>query len=155
KAEEAGDTARVAALQDLSKGLADKQAAKTKQVNLTAPSYDMTPAKFDNAKQQLDDLISEAKRGGKNYQDKRVKDLKERLVQRADEVTAYVDAKGNPQSLYRDARDSFATPSQQLDALEAGRNFENVHPDRLPSEYGGLTTAEKRQYRIGAADEVT
>ena len=162
KATDAVDHDTVQHLEDLKSGMAQQFAAKTKDVNLTAPSYDLTPAKFDAAKQQLDDVIGKAIRDGDKYKASLLIDLKNKLVQRADEATAIHDAQGNPlldangqpRSLYRDARESFSMPQEELNALEAGRNFKSEDPDRIKQTMRDFSTPERRAYRIGAANTV-
>lgn len=162
KATDAGNDDLVRHLQDLKQGMAQQFAAKTKDVSLTAPSYDLTPAKFDAAKQQLDDVIGKSVRDGDKYKTSLLMDLKNKLVQRADEATAIYDAQGNPvldangepRSLYRDARESFSMPQEELNALEAGRNFKSEDPDRIKQVMRDYGTPEKRAYRIGAANTI-
>ena len=159
---DAGNDDLVRHLQDLKEGMAKQFAAKTKDVNLTAPSYDLTPAKFDAAKQQLDDVIGKSIRDGDKYKASLLMDLKNKLVQRADEATAIHDAQGNPvldangdpRSLYRDARESYSMPQEELNALEAGRNFKSEDPDRIKQTMRDYDTPEKRAYRIGAANTI-
>lgn len=163
-AEEAGDMATADALRNVQQGQATQFRGRTQPVDLTAPTSELSPAQFDQAKQQLDDMIGVEKRAGENYRVSILTDLKNRLVARADESTLVRDAAGNPvvnaqgqpRSLYAEARQSYATPTQRLEALEAGRNVLKQDPDRVAQQYGDLgSTAERRAYRVGSASAVT
>lgn len=153
KAGEAGDVDAVRNLMNLQDGLKQQYAAKTKDVNLTAPSNELTPIKFDAAMKQLGDAITEAEAKQQSYKVGLLTDLKKALQQRADALTTVQGPEG-PRSLYAESRKAYATPSQLLDAQAAGKKFENVHPDRLGAEYRALNTPQRRQYRVGMADSL-
>jgi hypothetical protein len=159
KAATAGNEPLARELANLRDAQASEFAGRTRAVNLTGPRTDLNPAQFDVAKQQLDDMIGVARRAGDNYKARVLLDLKSRLVARADEVTAIRDAsgapvldkQGRPQSLYRAARESYSSPSQVLDALEAGRGVLKADPDRVAQPYSAVNTPAGRAYRTGAA----
>jgi hypothetical protein len=140
-----GDSELVTQLKALKLGLEAKHKAKTRDVNLTAPSYDLSPTKFQNAYEQLGDEMSKAYKAGDGYKYGILKNLRDRLTQRADDVTG---------GLFTKAKESFSTPQRELDALEAGRNFKSEDVDRLPSEYKARSTPEKKAYRVGVASKI-
>lgn len=73
--------------------------------------------------------------------------LKTRLVSALDDATT------NPQtgaSLYREAREAYATPSSLIDAANAGRLAINRDEASILKAVGGMSDIEREAFRIGA-----
>jgi hypothetical protein len=106
---------------------------------------------LDHVKQGLDQVLSSRKALnpdgkltplGESYQQ-----LKNALIGELDQVTS------NPQtgaSLYRQARQAFATPSGLIDAARAGRLAIDRDESSILSTMKGMTDIEREAFRIGA-----
>lgn len=114
------------------------------------------PAKWnmgdlDHVKQGIDQVLSSRKAMnqdgtltplGNAYQN-----LKTKLVGALDEATA--DPKTG-ESLYRNAREAFGTPSQLIDAANAGKMAINRDESSIQSMMKGMSDNELQAFRIGA-----
>ena len=163
KAQKTGDVDRKKNLLMLQKGLTKQYQATIQPQSLTQISYDLSPEKFDAAKKQLDGMIRAAyKDPDRQYEASLLLDLKHKLIDRAEDVTAIRDAAGNvklnknkePMSLYRAARESYSDPQELLDAIEAGRNFKTEDVDRINETLKAYTAPEKKHYKIGASTQI-
>lgn len=127
------------------------------------PNYKLSPARFDSAKQVLDDMIDDAVKFGRNGEARILTELKNNLLERADSVTTIplrgkdgkpiLDKDGKPQwtSVYAQARDAFERPAKLIDALARGRTFMKGDSEVTAADYKAMSTGEKRMFRVGMA----
>ena len=114
------------------------------------------PAKWnmgdlDHVKQGIDQVLSSRKAmnqdGTLTPLGNAYMDLKNKLVGALDEATT--DGKTG-ESLYRRAREAFATPSQLMDAANAGKMAINRDESSIQSMMKGMSDNELQAFRIGA-----
>ncbi len=129
------------------------------------PNYKLGAARFDSAKQRLDDMIDDAVAYGRNGEVRILTELKNELLARADKVfiKAVRDASGKPKldgngkaiyrPVYAEARDAFERPAKMLDAMARGRTFMKGDTEVTLGEYKALSTGERRMFRIGMAQQ--
>lgn len=135
-------------LRDMGPGLNNQIPVGKEAVAGRAQSTRLSPARFDSAKQQLDEMISSAQEKGQNNSVRLLTELQKALIARADAATTR-----NGVSIYERARDAFASPAKMKDALAAGRAFMKGDSEVTGAEYKALTSGEKRMFRIGMAKQ--
>lgn len=168
-------------VRDLDHGINREVKLGKEAVAGTASTARLTPARFDNAKRALDDMITAEEGRGHQFQVSLLVDLKNKLVQAADKasmrpvvqkqkITAYNEY-GQPyelavetpvsetggqaarESIYAKARDAYSSPAAMQTALQKGRTFMRGDSEVTAAEYKALSTAEKRMFRIGMAKQ--
>jgi hypothetical protein len=102
---------------------------------------------LDHLKQSLYDLETAAKKAGANNKASAYTDLRRELTAHMDDVLPK-DKAGN--SIYAQAREAYAGPSQIADAVELGRSALGEKPVELAGLTAGLTGSEVEGFRIGA-----
>ena len=130
-----------------------REIATARQMPFT---LDARPAQWnmgdlDHVKQGIDQVLNSRKAVGidgkltplgESYQQ-----LKNALIGELDQVTT--DPRTGA-SLYRDARQAFATPSGLIDAAKAGRQAIDRDESNILSTMKGMTDVEREAFRIGA-----
>lgn len=99
-------------------------------------------AALDATKQALDDMVSTAKRSGRNNFAGALMDARDKLVTELDrQVPAYADA-----------RDAYAGPAAVKDAIETGSNIfsKNMTPEAVAAEAARMSQSEKIGLLAGA-----
>ena len=102
---------------------------------------------LDAVKQSLYDLEVGAKTTGATNKASAYKDLRRELTAHMDDVLPK-DKAGK--SIYAQAREAYAGPSQIADAVELGRSALGEKPVELAALTAGLTGSEVEGFRIGA-----
>ena len=115
--------------------------------NATIPGKQVSFSSLDHVKQALYDLESRYARAGEKQEAAAFGNLRKRLTAKLDDLSPVDDA-GN--SIYRQARDAYAGPSQLADAVENGRTIFANKPVELSSIIADLSESEKEAFRIGA-----
>lgn len=108
---------------------------------------------LDHVKRGLDDMLESS--AAKN-RDGTLTQLGNAYLKLKDDLVAQLDTvTTNPQagtSLYRQAREAFATPSALIDAGKAGLAAINRDESTIKSMMRGMSDNEKQAFRIGAFD---
>lgn len=99
---------------------------------------------LDAAKKRIDDMIEVAKRQGENNRVRLLTEKRDTLVGIAD--GAFPE--------YAQARAAWAGPSQSMDAMAAGRDFNKVDPRILAKEMAGMDPGNQEFFRAGVADRI-
>lgn len=115
--------------------------------NATIPGKQVSFSSLDHVKQALYDLEQRYARAGEKQEAAAFGNLRKRLTAKLDDLSPVDDA-GN--SIYRQARDAYAGPSQLADAVENGRTIFANKPVELSSIIADLSESEKEAFRIGA-----
>ena len=102
---------------------------------------------LDALKQSLYDLEVGAKTTGATNKASAYTELRRELTSHMDDVLPK-DATGK--SIYAQAREAYAGPSQIVDAVETGRSAFNEEAPELAALVGGLSQGEQEGFRIGA-----
>lgn len=110
-------------------------------------SGDQIPlAYLDMLKQTLFDAADAAKRTGNKQLGRAVDDLRTRLTNKLDEASPK-DAMGN--SIYKQARDTFAGHSETLGAVDLGRSALREGADSIRDMTNGMGQSEIDAFRVG------
>jgi hypothetical protein len=115
--------------------------------NATIPGKQISFSSLDHVKQALYDLEQRYSRAGEKQEAAAFGNLRKRLTAKLDDLSPVDDA-GN--SIYRQARDAYAGPSQLADAVENGRSIFSQKPVELSSMIADLSDSEQEAFRIGA-----
>lgn len=101
---------------------------------------------WDYTKRILDDRIQTAMRAGQNQKVRTLRQLAENL---RNELDTHVPA-------YQEARNSWAGPSQYLDAIEEGRSIlsSQMSAEELAANFADMSHAQQEAYRIGAVSAI-
>lgn len=103
-------------------------------------------AHLDMLKQTLFDAADAAKRTGNKQLGRTVDDLRTRLTNKLDEASPK-DAMGN--SIYKQARDTFAGHSETLGAVELGKSAMREGADAIKDMTHGMGQSEIDAFRVG------
>lgn len=137
-------------LRDMGPGLNNQIPLGKEAVAATAQTTRLSPARFDSAKQKLDEMIQKAQANGENNSVRLLVELQNELIAKADALTT---PSGANRSLYAEARDAYASPAKLKDALAAGRTFMKGDSEVTGVQYRDYSTGEKRMFRIGMAKQ--
>jgi hypothetical protein len=127
------------------------QEARDSVTNAAIPGKPVSFQSLDHVKQALYDLESKFKRAGENQESSAFGKLRRDLTAKLDEMSPK-DPQGR--SIYAQARDAYAGPSQLRDAVEAGRNSLKSDIMDLRETMMGMTQSELDAYRVGAMQAV-
>lgn len=103
---------------------------------------------LDKVKQSLYDAATAAKKGGHTNLGAEYDRLRKQLTDKLDRLSPK-DAQGN--SVYRLARETFAGPSQLIDAAETGAKALSMEAAELREAMRQMTPGEQEAFKIGAA----
>lgn len=107
---------------------------------------------LDYVKRALDDIVEKNERAGNNNAARIVRNMRTRLRDELDRVTA--DPNGGS-SLYQQARQQYAGDLEVLDALKLGRDkFSMMNARDLGTAVSNMSFAEKDALRTGAAESL-
>ncbi len=106
---------------------------------------------LDKVKQSLYDLGEEAKRAGNKTLSGAYNDARKSLIKKMDAISPK-DASGN--SIYKQARETFAGPAQLQDALTSGRDVMKQDALSVAEAVKDLTQGELDAFRIGALQSI-
>jgi hypothetical protein len=115
---------------------------------ITAGARSVPFSTLDKVKQSLYDAAQSAKRSGANNLGNDFDNLRQELIQKLDKISPK-DANGV--SIYKQAREAFAGPSQLADAAEAGSKAVNQDERSLKDLISGMSQGELEAFKIGAA----
>lgn len=101
---------------------------------------------LDTLKNSLYDAAQAAKRGGESKLGRAIDGLRVSLVEKLDDLSP----KNQAGSIYKQARDAFAGPSQMKDAAEAGAAAMREEIGDLAETVAGLSASELQAFRVGA-----
>ena len=99
---------------------------------------------LDYAKRALDDEINIAQRAGENNLARSRTSVKNQLLRAMDEVSPD----------YKEARKLSGDYLSINNAMESGKDFMKVDPERLASQFKALSPAEQTAYRTGVAKQL-
>lgn len=104
-------------------------------------------ARFDAAKQELDDMIESAQRGGENNLARLLTGFKNDLL----EAVHMPDANGNPTRnlKYHEARNAWGSAAENREALDLGRAALRDNSEVSLEQYRALTPGQKVFFRQG------
>lgn len=114
--------------------------------NATVSGKPIPFTSLDRVKQSLYDLETAYKRKGENSEAAGFANLRRQLTAKLDQMSPK-DAAGN--SIYAQAREAYAGPSQIADAVEAGRNALSEKAPELAALIGSLSQSEQEGFRVG------
>ena len=103
-------------------------------------------AHLDTLKQTLFDAADAAKRTGNKQLGRAVDDLRTKLISKLDEASPK-DAMGN--SIYKQARDTFAGHSETLGAVDLGKSALREGADSIKDMMNGMGKSEIDAFRVG------
>lgn len=115
---------------------------------ITTPGSQVPFEALDKVKQSLYDAATAAKKGGHTNLGNEYDRLRKQLTEKLDRLSPK-DAKGV--SIYKTARETFAGPSQLLDAAESGANALTMKAADLREAVAQMTVGELEAFKIGAA----
>lgn len=115
--------------------------------NAIIPGKPVPFTALDRVKQSLYDLETAYKKNGHSSEAAGFANLRRQLTAKLDQMSPK-DAAGN--SIYAQAREAYAGPSQIADAVELGRSALGEKPVELAALTAGLTGSEVEGFRIGA-----
>ncbi len=137
---------RLAGEDQVSVGAALRE-ARDSVTNAAIPGKPISFTSLDHVKQALYDLESKFKRAGENQESASFAKLRRELTAKLDEMSPK-DPSGR--SIYGQARDAYAGPSQLQDAVEAGRKSLKDDIIDLRETMMGMSQGELEAYRVGA-----
>lgn len=103
---------------------------------------------LDQVKQSLYDAATAAKKGGHTNLGNEYDRLRKQLTEKLDKLSPK-NAQGV--SIYKTARETFAGPSQLLDAAESGANALTMKASDLREAVAQMTAGELEAFKVGAA----
>lgn len=115
---------------------------------ITTPSSQVPFEALDKVKQSLYDAATAAKKGGHTNLGNEYDRLRKQLTEKLDKLSPK-DAQGV--SIYKTARETFAGPSQLLDAAESGSAALTMKAADLREAVAQMTAGELEAFKIGAA----
>jgi hypothetical protein len=115
---------------------------------ITTPGSQVPFEALDKVKQSLYDAATAAKKGGHTNLGAEYDRLRKQLTDKLDRLSPK-DAQGN--SVYRLARETFAGPSQLVDAAETGAKALSMEAAELREAMRQMTPGEQEAFKIGAA----
>ena len=101
---------------------------------------------LDILKQTLFDVADAAKRAGSNTLSREAQNLRLQLTSKLDDASPK-DQAGN--SIYKNARDTFAGHSETINAVEVGRKALNEGADEIRDLMAGMGKSEIEAFRVG------
>ena len=118
------------------------------QTVITKPGSKVPFQALDQVKQSLYDAATAAKKGGHTNLGREYDNLRKQLIDKLDRLSPK-DAQGT--SIYKTARETFAGPSQLMDAAETGANALTMKASDLREMVKNMTPGELDAFKIGAA----
>ena len=115
---------------------------------ITKPGSQVPFETLDKVKQSLYDAATAAKKGGHTNLGNEYDRLRKQLTDKLDRLSPK-DAQGN--SVYKLARETFAGPSQLVDAAETGAKALSMEAAELREAMRQMTPGEQEAFKIGAA----
>lgn len=115
---------------------------------ITTPGSQVPFEALDKVKQSLYDAATAAKKGGHTNLGNEYDRLRKQLTEKLDRLSPK-DAQGV--SIYKTARETFAGPSQLLDAAESGANALTMKASDLREAVAQMTAGELEAFKVGAA----
>ena len=106
---------------------------------------------LDQLKRTLYDAAQAKKNAGELGAASDINELRQKLIAKLDDASPK-DQMGN--SIYKQARDAFAGPSELKGAVEAGRNALKEGAEKVYETTAGMTQSELDHYRIGALQAI-
>lgn len=103
---------------------------------------------LDHLKQSLDDAAAAAKQTGNNKLGRAVDQARVELIEKLDDIAPKL--KG--ESVYKMARDTYAGPSQMIEAAETGRKAMRTDAFDVAAAVREFTGSERAAFRIGALE---
>ena len=115
---------------------------------ITKPGSQVPFETLDKVKQSLYDAATAAKKGGHTNLGNEYDRLRKQLTDKLDRLSPK-NAQGN--SVYKLARETFAGPSQLVDAAETGAKALSMEAAELREAMRQMTPGEQEAFKIGAA----
>lgn len=103
--------------------------------------------RFDRAKRALDDLIEQAQRQGRGANT--VRQLTEFKRGLLDAVEGVTDGQPTRNLLYRQARETYGTNAENVEAINLGRAALRENSEISAEQFRDLTTGQQQLFRIG------